>query len=137
MPRESTLQSVRQEAARTQLEIRVRHKERTVWVALSGILDRDGVAALASRVAPELAGRGCRVILDGTGLTHMDFRATTDLIAWNRQLRDYRHQLFLQGWSDYLKAILIMGNWDGDAGLTAATLPTVRRLGSLAPIRMP
>jgi anti-anti-sigma factor len=128
---------VRQEAARTQLEIRVRHKERTVWVALSGILDRDGVAALAGRVAPELAGRGCRVILDGTGLNHMDYRATDDLVAWNRQLRDYRHQLYLQGWSDYLKAILIMGNWDGDAGLPAVTLPTVRRLGNLAPIRMP
>jgi len=128
---------VRQEAARTQLEIRVRQKERTVWVALSGILDRDGVAALAGRVAPVLAGRGCRVILDGTGLSHMDYRATGDLVAWNRQLRDYRHQLYLQGWSDYLKAILIMGNWDGDAGLPAVTLPTVRRLGNLAPIRMP
>lgn len=116
MPRESTLQSVRQEAARTDLEIRVTQKERTVWVALSGILDRDGIAALAGRVAPVLAGRGCRVILDGTGLTHMDFRATTDLVAWNRQLRDYRHQLFLQGWSDYLKAILVMEDWDRELG---------------------
>jgi len=137
MPRESTLQSVRQEAARTDLEIRVTQKERTVWVALSGILDRDGIAALAGRVAPVLAGRGCRVILDGTGLTHMDFRATTDLVAWNRQLRDYRHQLFLQGWSDYLKAILVMGSGDLDGGLPPSALPTVRRLGNLAPIRMP
>ena len=137
MPRELTRQFVRQEAADSHMEIEIRHKERTVWVALSGILDRDGVAALASRVAPALAGRGCRVILDGTALGHMDYRATTDLVGWSRQLRDYRHELFLQGWSDYLKAILIMGNWDGDAGLPGASLPTVRQFGNLAPLRMP
>jgi len=136
MPRETTLQAARQEATRNGMEIQVRQDERSVWVALSGILDRDGVAALASRVAPALAGRGCRVVLDGSGLGHMDYRATGDLVAWGRKLQAYRHQLYLQGWSDYLKAILIMGNWDAAAD-PAPGLPTLRHLGSLAPVRMP
>ncbi len=50
MPRESTRQAARQEATRTGMEIQVRQDERAVWVALSGILDHDGVAALAGRV---------------------------------------------------------------------------------------
>ncbi|MFN2370125.1 MAG: STAS domain-containing protein [Candidatus Krumholzibacteriia bacterium] len=136
MPRESTRQAARQEATRTGMEIQVRQDERAVWVALSGILDQDGVAALAGRVAPALAGRGCRVVLDGSGLAHMDYRATAELVAWGRKLKAYRHQLYLQGWSDYLKSILIMGNWDGD-GEPAPGLPTLRHLGSLAPVRMP
>ena len=133
---ETTRQSARQEAARIDTEIQVRQDGRAVWVALSGILDRDGVAALAGRVAPALAGRGCRVVLDGSGLAHMDYRATADLVAWSRRLRQYRHQLYLQGWSNYLKAILIMGNWDAESGPEPA-LPTLRHLGSLAPVRMP
>jgi len=137
MPRESTRQTTRQEAVSTNLEIRVTHKERTVRVALSGILDRAGVNALAGRVAPGLAGRGCRIILDGSGLSHMDYRATVALIAWNRRLRAFRHQLYLQGWNDYLKAILVMEDWDADAGSAPAGLPTLRHLGCLAAQRMP
>lgn len=136
MPRESTRQAARQEATRTNMEIQVRHDDRAVWVALSGILDRDGVAALAGRVAPALAGCGCRIVLDGSGLAHMDYRATGDLVTWSRRLRAYGHQLYLQGWSDYLKAILIMGNGDADGGLGSG-LPTLRHPGSLASVRMP
>jgi len=136
MPRESTLQPARQEAARGGLEIQVRQDDRAVRVALSGILDRDGIAALAGRVAPALAGRGCRVVLDGSGLTHMDYRATADLVAWSRRLRAYRHQLFLQGWSDYLKAILIMGHGDTETGLEPE-LGALHGFGTLAALRMP
>ena len=116
MPRELTRQLDRQEATGSQLEITVRHTERAVWVSLSGILDRQGVQRMISRVAPRLSERGCRIILDGTRLTHLDYRATHGLLAWNRKLRDHHHQLFLHGWNDYLKAILVMEDWDRELG---------------------
>lgn len=137
MSREGTRQPVRQEAARTPTEIQIRRNERGVWVSLSGMLDKDGVAALAARVAPGLAGRGARVVLDGSGLTHMDYRATRDLVAWHRRLRRRGQALYLQGWSDYLKAILVMEDWDCDRSQAPAGLPTLRHLGSLAAVRMP
>lgn len=116
MPREMTRQFVRQEAAGSRMEIEIRHRERAVWVTLSGILDRQGVERLISRVAPRLARRGCRIILDGSRLSHLDYRATHSLLAWHRKLRDHRHQLFLHSWSDYLKAILVMEDWDRELG---------------------
>jgi anti-anti-sigma regulatory factor len=119
------------------MEIQVRRMDRAVWVSLSGILDRDGMTALANRVAPGLAGRGARVVLEGSGLTHMDYRATRSLVAWHRHLRRRGHALFLQGWSDYLKAILAMEDWDCDRSQVPAGLPTLRHLGSLAAVRMP
>jgi len=129
MPRELTRQFDWQEAAGSRLEIEVRHKERAVWVALSGILDRQGVERTISRVAPRLAGRGCRIILDGTRLTHLDYRATHGLVMWNRKLRDHRHQLFLHRWNDYLKAILVMEDWDRELGSMPVGPSTWRLLG--------
>jgi hypothetical protein len=120
MSRELTRQLERRTDAGTRMEIKVRHSERAVWVSLSGILDRNGVESLISRVAPRLARRGCRIILDGTRLTHLDYRATHGLVAWNRKLRDHHHQLLLHKWSDYLKAILVMEDWDLELG----TMPT-------------
>jgi hypothetical protein len=116
MSRELTRQLERRTDAGTRMEITVRHSERAVWVSLSGILDRSGVESLISRVAPRLARRGCRIILDGTRLTHLDYRATHGLVAWNRKLRDHHHQLLLHMWSDYLKAILVMEDWDLELG---------------------
>jgi hypothetical protein len=116
MPRELTRQSDRQEAAHSQLDYQIRHGERAVWVSLSGILDRDGVEEMIGRVAPRLTQRGFRIYLDGTDLVHLDFRATQGLLAWNRKLRDYHHTLYLHRWSDYLKAILVMEDWDSELG---------------------
>ncbi len=127
MPRGLTRQLVRQEAAGSRLEIEVRHHERAVWVALSGILDRQGVERLISRVAPRLASRGCRIILDGTRLAHLDYRATHGLLVWNRRLRDHHHQLYLHRWSDYLKAILVMEDWERELG-AMPTGPSTWRL---------
>ena len=132
MPREMTRQFVWQEATGSRLEIEVRHGKRAVWVALSGILDRQGVERMISRVAPRLAGRGCRIILDGKRLTHLDYRATHGLIMWNRKLRDHHHQLLLHGWNDYLKAILVMEDWDRELG-AMPTEPSSWRLVSEAP----
>jgi len=137
MPREGTRQSARQEATRSTLDVQVRHTERAVWVSLSGILDRDGVAALAARVAPGPLAHGAHIVLEGAGLTHMDYRATRSLIAWHRRLHRRGHALFLQGWSDYLKAILVMEDWDCDCSQAPVGLPTLRHLGSLAAVRMP
>lgn len=137
MPREGTRQPARQEAAHSTLDVHVRHTERAVWVSLSGILDRDGVAAIAARVAPGLMRGGARLVLEGSGLTHMDYRATRSLIAWHRRLHRRGHALFLQGWSDYLKAILVMEDWDCDRSQAPVGLPTLRHLGNLAAVRMP
>ena len=117
MPRELTRQSVQQESTGSRLEtleVEVRQSDRTVRVTLSGVLDREGMRLLVQRVAPRLLGRGWRIILDGSRLAHLDFRATSSLLLWNRQLRQFRHQLFLHGWSDYLKAILVMEDWDSE-----------------------
>ena len=114
--RELTRQSARQEAARNCFELDVRQKDRTVRVTLSGILDGQGVEKMVGLVAPRLTSRGFRVIVDGAGLTHLDYRATASLIRWNKNLRAYHHQLFLSGWNDYLKAILLMEDWNNDLG---------------------
>jgi hypothetical protein len=137
MPRELTRQLVRQEAAGSRLEIEVRHRERAVWVSLSGILDRQGVERMISRVAPRLASRGCRIILDGKRLTHLDYRATQGLLKWNRKLRDHHHKLLLQGWNDYLKAILVMEDWDRELGSMPIGPSTWRLLGGAPADRAP
>jgi hypothetical protein len=137
MPRELTRQFVRQEAAGGRLEIEIRHQHRAVWVALSGILDRQGVERMISRVAPRLAGRGCRIILDGKRLTHLDYRATHGLLIWYRKLRDHHHKLLLQGWNDYLKAILVMEDWDRELGSMPIGPSTWRLLGGAPADRAP
>jgi hypothetical protein len=137
MPRELTRQFVRQEAAGSHMEIEIRHSERAVWVSLSGIMDRQGVEKLISRVAPRLATRGCRIILDGSRLTHLDYRATHGLLGWNRKLRDFRHQLLLHRWSDYLKAILVMEDWDRELGAMPAGPSNWRLLATAPTDRMP
>jgi MFS superfamily sulfate permease-like transporter len=123
--------------AGSRMDIEVRHTERAVWVALSGILDRQGMDKMISRVAPRLARRGCRIILDGTRLTHLDYRATHGLLAWNRKLRDHHHQLFLHGWSDYLKAILVMEDWDRELGAAPIEPSTWRHLSGASADRAP
>lgn len=137
MPREMTLQSVRQEAADRTLEMEFQSRDRTVWVSLSGILDGPGLEKLISRVAPRLGGRGRRIVLDGRGLAHMDYRTTRTLLAWNRKLRDYGHQLYLSRWSDYLKAILVMEDWDRELGSVPLQAETWRRFGAERPALRP
>jgi anti-anti-sigma regulatory factor len=135
MPRESTRQFVRTEnslAHLDTLQIQVSQTERTVRVALSGTLDRQGVEKLISRVAPRLVSRGCRIILDGSRLTHLDFRATHSLVSWHRRLRAFNHQMYLQSWSDYLKAILVMEDWDRELGSTDSELSAWHLLGEFA-----
>jgi hypothetical protein len=112
--RELARQSTRQDAARSCFELDVRQTDRTVRVTLSGILDGQGVEKMVGMVAPRLASRGFRVIVDGSGLTHLDYRATASLVRWNRNLRAFHHQIFLSGWNDYLKAILLMEDWDSE-----------------------
>ncbi len=140
MPRELTRQFVRTDDApahQDPLQIQVSHSERTVRVALSGILDCRGIEKLISRVAPRLANRGCRIILDGSRLTHLDFRATHGLIRWNRQLCDYNHKLYLKEWSNYLKAILVMEDWDRELGSAGSEPSTWRLLGGAAATSRP
>lgn len=137
MPRELTLQSGRQEAAGRQMEITVKDRERTVWVSLSGILDQTGVDTLIGRVAPRLAGRGYRIVLDGSRLGHIDYRCTATLVKWNRKLRQFDHQLFLQDWSDYLKAILCMEDWDRELAGRSAHTSSLRLLQVAQADQMP
>ncbi len=127
MPRESAQQSARQEAARNTLDMEITLRDRTVWVSLSGFLDRDGLQLLLKRIAPQLGDRGRRIVLDGSGLIHMDYRCTNLLLVWNRTLKQYGHQLYLRNWSDYLKAILVMEDWDRELGASEPKLAMWRR----------
>ncbi len=114
------------------LQIRVSQFERTVRVSLSGTLDCQGVEKMISLVMPQLLSRGCRIILDGSRLTHLDFRATHSMIRWNRRLREFNHQLYLKEWSDYLKAILVMEDWDRELGSTGSDPSAWRMLAGVA-----
>lgn len=126
-PRELTRLPGRQEAAGTHTEIEIRQNERAVWVTLSGILDRAGVEKLIARVTPRLDQRGRRIVLDGSRLIHLDYRATGALVAWNRRLKAFHHQLYLHGWSDYLKAIVVMEDWDRELGATPTVMTVWRQ----------
>jgi anti-anti-sigma regulatory factor len=126
-PRELTRLPGRQEAAGTHTEIEIRQNERAVWVTLSGILDRAGVEKLIARVTPRLDQRGRRIVLDGSRLVHLDYRATGALVAWNRRLKAFHHQLYLHGWSDYLKAIVVMEDWDRELGATPTVMTVWRQ----------
>lgn len=137
MPRESTRQPGRQDAAGSHMEMKIRQTDTAAWVALSGILDRDGVMRLIDRVTPHLSRRGTRVVLDGRRLTHLDYRATRLLVDWNRRLGAFNHQLYLHRWSDYLKAILVMEDWDRELGNTPDTIANWRRFGGASPESMP
>jgi MFS superfamily sulfate permease-like transporter len=140
MLREMTRQLDRTDSAPVRLDhlqIQVSHSEKTVRVSLSGTLDCVGVDKLISRVAPRLVSRGCRIILDGSRLTHLDFRATHSLIRWNRQLREFNHQLYLNQWSDYLKAILVMEDWDRELGAAGSEPATWRLLGATSTASRP
>ena len=137
MPGESTRQSTRQEAVGRQVRITFNRTDKTVRVALSGILDREGIERLVAQTAPLLFRRGMRVVLDGSGLAHLDYRATPLLVRWNRQLRRFHHQLFLLGWSDYLKAILCMEDWDRQLDDMPAGAAAWRLLGEAPARQMP
>ena len=140
MSRELTRQFVRTDSAPARLDhlqIQVSQSERTVRVTLSGTLDCAGVEKLISRVAPQLVSRGCRIILDGSRLAHLDFRATHSLVGWNRRLRDFNHQLYLRNWSDYLKAILVMEDWDRELGAAGSEPATWRLLGAAGTVSRP
>ncbi len=112
MPRERAQQSARQEATRSTLDMEITHRDRAVWVSLSGILNREGLQSVLAGIAPLLGGRGRKIILDGSRLIHMDYRCTGPLLAWNRTLKQYGHHLYLRRWNDYLKAILVMEDWN-------------------------
>ena len=111
MPREVTRQSVECRGPGSGLDIDIRRLGLTVWVTLSGILDRPQLSCLMRRATPLLRKRGCTLVLDGRNLRHIDYRAVPALIEWNRQLSSFGHRLTLYRWSDYLKAILCVEDW--------------------------
>lgn len=87
---------------------------RTVRVRLTGILDRDGTACAIQVTNQYLAGGRWLVVLDGSALAHLDYRCVPMLVRWSRGLATFGHRLVLDRWSDYLKAILAMEDWDGE-----------------------
>jgi ABC-type transporter Mla MlaB component len=129
MPRESTRQSVRFRIIDRGLDFEIRQQGAIVWVALFGILDRQRLAQLINSLMPLLAQRSRRIVLDGQRLCHIDFRVVTPLIEWSRALKAYDHKLWLAHWSDYLKAILLMEDWERELPLgssSAAVWPVAR-----------
>lgn len=112
MPRESTRRSVKLRGPGSGLDFEIQQHDLTVWVTLSGVMNRHQLARLTRRITPSLGRRGCRVVLDGGSLRHIDYRAVKPLIQWSRHLRSFGHRLFLANWSDYLKAILFVEDWE-------------------------
>jgi ABC-type transporter Mla MlaB component len=87
---------------------------RILRVRLAGSLDRDGASRLIREVEGQLLRPGALVVLDGSGLQHLDYRCVRLLLDWQRRLRSYRHRLYLAGWNSYLRAILAMEDWGGE-----------------------
>lgn len=87
---------------------------RTVRIHLAGILDRAGMTRMIQDADRHLSGPGQLVILDASGLQHLDYRCVPLLLSWRRRLRSFRHRLHLAGWNAYLRAILAMEDWDGE-----------------------
>ncbi len=114
MPGESTRRPPHLYVLEGGLGFEIRERDGDVRVALSGVLDRPMLQRLVAAVRPRLQRRDCRIVLDGRGLEHLDFRAVRDLVAWNRHLRDYGHTLLLAGWRPYHRAILILGDQYGE-----------------------
>jgi hypothetical protein len=115
----------------------VEHQERAVWVTLSGILDGEGLDRLIRRVGPDLARGGCRVVLEGKRLLHLDYRAVTILVRWQRRLRERGHRIWLANWSEYLQMILAMEDWQGELAPLRAYRSSWRRLTGARQTRLP
>jgi hypothetical protein len=83
------------------------------------------LAQLIHSLKPILKKRSQRIVLDGRRLCHIDFRIVKPLVEWSKMLRSYDHKLLLSHWSDYLKAILSMEDWDRDLFPGSARLSTL------------
>lgn len=119
MPRESTRWTPRLTLLEGDVGFEVQHQGPVLRVTLLGVFDRDRLARLRRRIAPDLVRRGRRIVLDGRRLRHVDYRTVAPLTAWNAELRSYGHELLLSGWSSYLKTILLLG--DAAAAVEPAT----------------
>jgi len=110
------------------LDFEIREHDGDVRVVLSGSLDCKLLARIISATRPHLARRGRRIVLDGSGLAHLDYRAVDKLADWGQRLQAFGHTLLLDGWRPYLRTILILG---GHACVPAAptTGPLVARHG--------
>ena len=137
MPRELTRQSRKLRICNYEHGFEIRQHGLTVWVTLIGVVDQPGMERLISRVDPLMRGRGFRIVLHGRQLCHLDYRAVRPLLEWNRILARFGHALMLSGWSDYLKAILCMEDWDRELGVGASRLPAWRSLSESAAGRGP
>jgi ABC-type transporter Mla MlaB component len=132
MPRETTRHLPHLQLLEGGLDFEIREHGGDVRVVLSGNLDRDLLERIVPATTPRLARRGCRVVLDGARLAHLDYRAVPALVEWGRDLRAYGHRLLIAGWRPYLRVILALG---GSAGAPAAstTGPLSARHGTSAP----
>ena len=91
------------------LDFEIRTTGQDIRVSLSGTLDRGMLDRIRNALVSRLNARGFRVILDGSGLEHVDYRAARDLLSWNGALKSFGHELSLSGWSAYHKTILLLG----------------------------
>jgi ABC-type transporter Mla MlaB component len=114
MPGEQAHQSPERLSRTGVLDFTVSQQGRAVWVALSGVLDRDGIDRLVRRVHPLLQSRESIVVLDGARLLHVDYRAVRRLVQWHRSLHGYGHRLRLARWSRYLQVIVSLEDWGGE-----------------------
>ena len=129
MPRETTRQPPHLHLLEGGLDFEIREHDGDVRVVLSGSLDHDLLARIISATTPRLARRDRRIVLDGSRLAHVDYRAVGTLTDWGRRLRAFGHALLLDGWSPSLRAILVLGG-RSCAPATPTIGPLVARHGA-------
>jgi ABC-type transporter Mla MlaB component len=137
MPGEKAHQSPERLSRTGVLDFTVSQHGRAVWVSLSGVLDRDGIDRLVRRVHPLLTGREAEVVLDGSRLLHVDYRAVRLLVQWHRSLKAFGHQLWLARWSRYLQAIVSLEDWAGELEVPPSPRSFVSFADRVQPSGMP
>jgi ABC-type transporter Mla MlaB component len=105
------------------LDFEIRTMGQEILISLTGTLDADMLLRLKASCSPHLWQRGRQVILDGSRLDHLDYRAVTGLLEWHEYLKSFRHNLLLADWTPYHKTILLLGCRD-----FANLMPMTRRL---------
>ena len=109
----------------------------TVRIHLAGVLDRAKLLDLMTRADGALLGRNRLVVLNGSRLMHLDYRCVSMLMRWARSLKSYGHQLHLEHWNEYLRAILAMEDWDDELQQGSRKVGRMPALGSPQYIQAP
>ena len=110
MPRELTRQEPQLRIVNGGLDYEIIDCGNSVRVVLSGSFDLIQLGSVINKIKPHLIQRNRRLILDGSELSHVDYRIIGTLTSWNALLCSFGHKLLLANWSNLHKTILLVGD---------------------------